>query len=131
MKAFIQCLSLVSQVWALPALSQIPQIPTNKSSDSIISSVRRENQFLRTQLDVIDVGMKIIGKDPERRFGEMDLKNMKLHLSLVPVIIYALSTGLVGGLLGNGVDLQQIWEWFFEKKLTIVLHQSFKVRTFF
>jgi hypothetical protein len=101
MKAVIIYLCLFSVLQAFD-LNAFTQIPVNESSDSISNSLRRENEFFKTQLDLIDLGMKIIGKDPARRFGEMDRKNMKLHLSMTPVIIYALSTGFVGGLLGNG-----------------------------
>jgi hypothetical protein len=83
MKAVIIYLCLFSVLQAFD-LNAFTQIPVNESSDSISNSLRRENEFFKTQLDLIDLGMKIIGKDPARRFGEMDRKNMKLHLLFTP-----------------------------------------------
>jgi hypothetical protein len=58
--------------------------------------------YYRDQMDIIDLAMRVIHKDPDQRIDTTAVKNKRLHLSGAPIFEYTLSTGFTSGLAGSG-----------------------------
>jgi hypothetical protein len=82
---------------SLPAQST-GKLKDSTSRDSLIA-------YYAKQKDLIDIYMSIIGKNPMRRFNDMESVNRKLQLSAGPILEYTLATGFTGGLAASGVFL--------------------------
>jgi hypothetical protein len=61
---------------------------------------RFDSAYLRHQVDLIDIFLDILGKDPAKRLVHHP-GHTRLHISAAPAISYALSTGLAVNLTGN------------------------------
>jgi hypothetical protein len=78
-----------------PVFGQNPE--HNQKNDS---SVDRASN-VRHQMDLIDIGYRIIGKNPEMRFDSTWKKPVRLHISGSPTPAYSLTTGFAANVAGN------------------------------
>ena len=63
---------------------------------------RKSEQQYKDQLDLIDLAMMVIRKDPGKRLDSTNGINKKLHLSASPILEYTLSTELTTGIAAGG-----------------------------
>ncbi len=70
-----------------PAVSRVP--PRNRAADSA---------FFMRQTDVLDVAMKVLGKNPITRLDKYEARPTKLKLSGGPIAEYTITTGFTYGL---------------------------------
>jgi hypothetical protein len=70
----------------------------NAHADSLETAKQEELSDYRRQVDLIDLGMKLLGKNPDLRLKDVGKIDTKLKLSVGPIIEYTLSTGFTGGI---------------------------------
>lgn len=77
------------------------QIETD-TSDSIEMTKQKKMLYYKSQRDLIDLGMKVVGKNPQQRLKDPETLNAELKVSLGPIVEYTLSTGFTGGIAASG-----------------------------
>jgi hypothetical protein len=78
--------------------AQKTTIPADKTD----STPEKLRSYYKNQMDLIDIALIIIGKDPGKRLDSNETKNLRLHLSASPILEYTLSTGFTTGVAGSG-----------------------------
>lgn len=84
------------------------QIKIATPTDSVGSSLEKQRLYYENQRDVIDIGLIIMHKDPDKRPGVTESLKIKFHVSAAPIIEYTLATGLTGGIVGEGAFITSI-----------------------
>ena len=74
----------------------------NNPIDSSAFSRQNELLYYKNQTDLVDVGMRLFHKDPNKRLKDFEKVDTKFKLSLGPIIEYTLSTGFTGGVAASG-----------------------------
>ncbi|MDQ6815274.1 MAG: outer membrane protein assembly factor [Bacteroidota bacterium] len=88
---------LLTCSFCLSCMQVTAQIESN-AGDSLERARQEEVPYHRRQVDLIDLGMKLLGKNPSLRLKDLGKIDTKLKLSVGPIIEYTLSTGFTGGI---------------------------------
>lgn len=72
------------------------------TSDTAKSLKQDEISYYKSQTDLIDLGMKILHRNPNQRLNDVTALQSKLKLSVGPILEYTLATGFAGGVSAAG-----------------------------
>jgi hypothetical protein len=99
-----KCLSL-AYMFTISCVCGLTVIAQKNSIIPIDSTgLMRQNEisYYKHQMDLIDIGLLTLHKEPNKRIDSNGLKNMKIHVSAAPILEYTLATGFASGVAANG-----------------------------
>ena len=78
----------------------------NSTPDSTLSyDSSKSKNYYRHQVDLIDLGIRLVQGNPDLRLRDFGAAETKLRLSVGPIVEYTISTGFTGGVSAGGAFL--------------------------
>jgi hypothetical protein len=75
--------------------------PASAQMDTTHPKPHPDTIDIRTQTDIIDIFLRIIGKNPAERFDTSNHKTHTIYIAAAPSVLYSLATGLGVNITGN------------------------------